>query len=46
MGYMENAHELINIATKFCKADVIKFQKRCPKELLTVEQYNAPYPNP
>ena len=27
-------------------ADAIKFQKRCPKELLTPEQYNAPHPNP
>lgn len=46
MGQMEIAHELINTAAIFCKADAIKFQKRCPKELLTVEQYNAPHPNP
>lgn len=46
MGQMEIAHELINTAAYFCKADAIKFQKRCPKELLTEEQYNAPHPNP
>lgn len=46
MGNMEIAHELINTAAYFCKADAIKFQKRCPKELLTEEQYNAPHPNP
>lgn len=46
MGKMEIAKELINTASYFCKADAIKFQKRCPKELLTTEQYNAPHPNP
>lgn len=46
MGQMEIAHELIKTAAIYCKADAIKFQKRCPKELLTPEQYNAPHPNP
>lgn len=46
MGQMEVAHDLIETAACFCKADAIKFQKRCPKELLTYEQYNAPHPNP
>ena len=32
--------------TIYCKADAIKFQKRCPKELLTPQQYNAPHPHP
>ena len=45
MGQMEIAHDLINTAAIFCKADAIKFQKRCPKEQLTPEQYNA-HPNP
>ena len=45
-GEMEIAKELINVAAMFCHADAIKFQKRCPKELLTEEQYNAPHPNP
>lgn len=46
MGQMEIAHELIKTAAIFCKANAIKFQKRCPKELLTEEQYNTPHPNP
>lgn len=45
MGQMEIAKELIYTAAYYCKADAIKFQKRCPKELLTPEQYNAPHPN-
>ena len=46
MGKMEIAKDLIETAARFCKADAIKFQKRCPRELLTEEQYNAPHPNP
>ena len=46
MGQIEIAHEMIKTAATFCKVDAIKFQKRCPKELLTEEQYNAPHPNP
>ena len=46
MGSMDIAHEMIKTAAFFCKADAIKFQKRCPKELLTEEQYNAPHPYP
>ena len=46
MGQMKIAHDLIETAAHYCKADAIKFQKRCPKELLTKEQYNAPHPNP
>lgn len=46
MGQMEIAKDHIETAAHFCKADAIKFQKRCPKELLTPEQYNAPHPNP
>lgn len=45
-GDMNVAKELIMMAATFCKADVIKFQKRNPRELLTEEQYNAPHPNP
>jgi len=45
MGSMETAKELIDIA-KRTGADYAKFQKRCPKELLTEEQYNAPHPVP
>lgn len=46
MGRMEVAKDLIETAAHFCKVDAIKFQKRCPKELLTTEQYYAPHPNP
>ena len=46
MGRMDIAKEMIETAAYFCKADAIKFQKRCPRELLTPEQYNAPHPNP
>jgi len=45
MGQIEIAKNLIETAANFCKVDAIKFQKRCPKELLTPEQYNAPHPN-
>lgn len=46
MGQMKIAKDLIETAAHYCKANAIKFQKRCPKELLTEEQYNAPHPNP
>ena len=45
-GDIEIAKELIKVAAIFCNVDAIKFQKRCNKELLTTEQYNAPHPNP
>ncbi|MGM7634563.1 N-acetylneuraminate synthase family protein [Bacillus sp. Hm123] len=45
-GSMEIAKQMINIAAVYCKADVVKFQKRNNKELLSEEQYNAPHPNP
>lgn len=45
-GEMQIAKELIKIAGLYCKCDVIKFQKRNNKELLTEKQYNAPHPNP
>jgi len=45
MGKFEVAKELLTLA-KQSGATVGKFQKRCPKELLTKEQYEAPHPNP
>ncbi|MDF3057828.1 MAG: N-acetylneuraminate synthase [Rariglobus sp.] len=45
-GDFETALEMIRVAAQFCHADVVKFQKRTPRELLTEEQYNAPHPNP
>lgn len=44
-GDMSTAKELISIASQFCKADVAKFQKRHPRELLSAKQYNAAHPN-
>lgn len=44
-GDMEIAKEMIHTAAIYCKADAVKFQKRCNRELLTIEQYNAPHPN-
>lgn len=43
-GEIEVAKELLTLA-KNSGADVGKFQKRNPKELLTKEQYEAPHPN-
>lgn len=45
MGRMEVAHEMIKMAAQFCKVDVIKFQKRTNRELLSAEEYQAPHPN-
>ena len=45
-GNIEIAKEMIETAAFYCKADAVKFQKRCNRELLTLEQYNAPHPNP
>jgi sialic acid synthase len=45
-GDMEIATEMISVAATFCKVDVVKFQKRNNRELLTAEQYNGPHPNP
>jgi len=45
-GDMTVARELISAAAVFGKADVAKFQKRNPNELLSTEQYSAPHPNP
>lgn len=45
-GDMQIAKEMIHTAATYCKADVVKFQKRCNKELLPPEEYDAPHPNP
>jgi len=45
-GDMAIAKEMIATAAYYCKVDVVKFQKRCNRELLTPEEYNAPHPNP
>lgn len=45
-GDLAIARDMIKTAAIYCKADIVKFQKRCNTELLTPEQYNAPHPNP
>ena len=44
-GNFDIAKDLIKIASN-CDVDVVKFQKRNSKELLSQEQYKAPHPNP
>jgi sialic acid synthase len=46
MGDLEIAKRMIAVAANFCGVDAVKFQKRCNRELLTPEQYNAPHPVP
>lgn len=45
-GELDTAREMIQIAACFCKVDVVKFQKRNNRELLSPEEYAAPHPNP
>lgn len=45
-GDMNIAKEMIVTAALFCKVDIVKFQKRNNKELLSEEEYNSPHPNP
>ena len=45
-GDLDTAFEMIRTAARYCKADVVKFQKRCNRELLTEEEYSSPHPEP
>lgn len=51
-GDMEIAHKMIKLLGTFkllnenAYIDVVKFQKRTNKELLSPEEYNAPHPHP
>jgi N-acetylneuraminate synthase len=45
-GDFDKAIEMIKKVAMFCKAPVVKFQKRTPRELLSFKQYNEPHPNP
>lgn len=45
-GDFDIAKQMIFMAKTFCDADVVKFQKRTNEELLALEEYNAPHPNP
>ena len=44
-GDMKIAKEMISIAGTFIKTDIVKFQKRNNRELLSEEEYNSPHPN-
>jgi N-acetylneuraminate synthase len=44
-GSLDVAREMIATAATFCKADIVKFQKRDNQSLLSPEQYAAPHPN-
>lgn len=44
-GEIETARRMIQVAA-LCGVDVVKFQKRNPRECLTPEQYRAPHPVP
>jgi sialic acid synthase len=46
MGDAEIAKRMIKVAVQFCEADVVKFQKRCPRECLTPERYQSRHPEP
>ena len=45
-GDFKTALEMIKVCSLFCEADVIKFQKRDNKTLLSENEYNSPHPNP
>lgn len=45
-GEPETAAEMVRIAAGVCHVDVVKFQKRYPRESLSPEQYDAPHPVP
>ena len=45
-GDIEIAKKMIKKAAIYCEVDAVKFQKRCNRELLTEDQFNAPHPDP
>jgi len=45
-GVLSIAKEMIKTAANYCNSDIVKFQKRNNKELLTEEEYSSPHPNP
>lgn len=44
-GDFEIAKKMITIAKNFCNVDVVKFQKRDNKKLLSEKEYNSKHPN-
>jgi N-acetylneuraminate synthase len=45
-GDLNIAKEMIKVASEFCGVDVVKFQKRNNKTLLSKDEYNSPHPVP
>src|SRR5690554_4563890 len=45
-GELATAEEMVRVAARVCGVDVVKFQKRNPRECLTPQQYEAPHPVP
>ncbi len=45
-GDINIAKEMIETLKYFCKAKIVKFQKRNPKELLSKDEYNSVHPVP
>jgi N-acetylneuraminate synthase len=45
-GDFTTAQEMVDVLVRQCRIRVVKFQKRCPRELLTPEEYDAPHPDP
>ncbi len=45
-GDFSIAEEMVRVAAEYCKVDVVKFQKRCVKELLSPAEYSKPHPVP
>lgn len=46
LGKLDIAMKMIKIAAEFCKVDIVKFQKRTNKELLSPDEYLKPHPVP
>ncbi|MCU0660826.1 MAG: N-acetylneuraminate synthase family protein [Myxococcota bacterium] len=46
MGQLDLAKEMVMIAATVCKVDIVKFQKRHARELLSPQEYDRPHPNP
>ena len=45
-GEIGIAKKMIKVAKEFCNVDIVKFQKRNPKELLSKEEYSKAHPVP
>jgi sialic acid synthase len=46
MGDLEIAKRFIDVAGSFCEIENVKFQKRSNRDLLPLEQFEAPHPVP